>query len=71
MENSSDTKSSAGGPGAKDPSDRSSEAASKKTLSDLEETENVSTEASPSHDPGPSPDGLLDKRDELKDAGPM
>ena len=72
MENSRDTKPRASGPaGAKDPKDRSSEAASKKTLSDLEETEKVSTAESPSYDPGPSPDGLLDERDEIKDAGPM
>jgi len=72
MGNSSDTKPGMSGPaGAKDPRDRLSEAASKKTLSDLEDIEIVSTEESPSHDPGPSPDGLLDEPDEIKDAGPM
>ena len=43
---------------------------SKKTLKDIEEAESSVSE-SPNHDPGPSPDGLLDEPDELNDAGPM
>jgi hypothetical protein len=72
MQNSNDTKrGGSSAAGAKDPKDRSSEAVSNKTLSDIEETENVSSVESPGHDPGPSPDGLLDEPDEIKDAGPM
>ena len=72
MENSNDNKPRASGQAAaKDSKGRSSEAVSNKTLSDIEETENVSSVESPSHDPGPSPDGLLDEPEEIKDAGPM
>jgi len=48
----------------------SADETSKKTLEDIEETESSVSE-SPNYDPGPSPDGLLDEPDELKDAGPM
>jgi hypothetical protein len=51
--------------------ERKSEATSDETLSEIEETESESGSTSPAHDPGPSPDGLLDEPDELKDAGPM
>jgi hypothetical protein len=51
--------------------ERKSEATSNKTLSDIEETEQDSTLENPREDPGPSPDGLLDEPDEIKDAGPM
>ena len=51
--------------------ERKSEATSRETLSDIEETEGDSVSDTPSHDPGPSPDGLLDEPDEIKDAGPM
>jgi len=72
MENSNDNKPGGSGQaGAKDPKDRSSDAVSNKTLSDIEETENISSVESPGHGPGPSPDGLLDEPDEIKDAGPM
>ncbi len=48
-----------------------SEATSKETLSDIEETEQDSSLENPKDDLGPSPDGLLDEPDEIKDAGPM
>jgi hypothetical protein len=48
-----------------------SEATSKETLSDLEESEENSGSSSSEIDPGPSPDGSFDESDELKDAGPM
>ena len=55
--------------------DSLSDETSKKTLSDLEDSEKVSGSTDSStgdeHDPGPSPDGLLDEPDETKDAGPM
>jgi hypothetical protein len=50
---------------------RKSDATSGETLSELEETESESGSANPTRDPGPSPDGLLDEPDEIKDAGPM
>ena len=53
---------------------RDSEATSKETLEDLEETEKISNSTSESSESGsdvPSPDGLLDEPGELKDAGPM
>jgi hypothetical protein len=50
---------------------RKSEATSDETLSELEQTENVTGPGSSKRDPGPSPDGLLDEPDEIKDAGPM
>ncbi len=72
MGNSNDTKPDVTGkPGAKDLKDRLSEATSDETLSDLEETESESGSTQSGLDPGPSPDGLLDEPDELKDAGPM
>jgi hypothetical protein len=48
-----------------------SEATSKETLSDIEETEKDPVSESSTPDPGPSPDGALDENDEIKDAGPM
>lgn len=48
-----------------------SEAASKETLEDIEETESDVDSGSSKPDPGPSPDGALDEGGELKDAGPM
>jgi hypothetical protein len=51
--------------------ERKSEATSDETLSDLEQTEKVTDPSSSKSDPGPSPDGLLDEPDEIKDAGPM
>ena len=50
---------------------RKSEATSNETLSDIEETEQDSSLENPKDDIGPSPDGLLDEPDEIKDAGPM
>ena len=71
MGNSNDTKRVAAPTGAKDLEDRLSEATSNKTLSDIEETEKDSSLENPKDDIGPSPDGLLDEPDEIKDAGPM
>ena len=51
--------------------ERKSEATSDKTLSDLEQTETDSSSTDSSLDPGPSPDGMLDQPDEIKDAGPI
>ena len=51
--------------------ERKSEATSPEILTDLEETESESSSANSKRDPGPSPDGLLDEPDEIKDAGPM
>jgi hypothetical protein len=51
--------------------ERKSEATSDETVSDLEETETDSSSTDTGLDPGPSPDGLLDERDEVKDGGPM
>ena len=51
--------------------ERKSEATSDETLSDLEETETNSSSNDTGFDPGPSPDGMLDEPDEIKDAGPM
>ncbi|MDQ6651483.1 MAG: hypothetical protein M3Y84_01935, partial [Acidobacteriota bacterium] len=51
--------------------ERKSEATSDETLSDIEETEEDSSSTDTGLDPGPSPDGVLDEPDELKDAGPM
>lgn len=48
--------------------ERKSEATSDKTLSDLE-TETDSSSTDTGLDPGPSPDGMLDEPDEIKDAG--
>lgn len=61
----------AGTAGPKDSEDRLSEATSDKTLSDIEETEQDSSLENAKDDLGPSPDGLLDEPDEIKDAGPM
>ncbi len=58
--------------GSKEPLDeRKSEATSDETLSDLEETETDSNSPDTGLDPGPSPDGMLDEPDEIKDAEPM
>jgi hypothetical protein len=51
--------------------DRKAEATSDETLSDVEDTESDSSSTDTGLDPGPSPDGLLDEPDEIKDAGPM
>jgi len=51
--------------------ERKSEATSDERLSDLEQSEKVTGPGSSKRDPGPSPDGLLDEPDEIKDAGPM
>ena len=51
--------------------ERKSEATSDKTLSDLEQTETDSSSTDTGLDPGPSPDGMLDEPDEIKDAGPI
>ena len=51
--------------------ERKSEATSDKTVSDLDETETVSSSGDAGLDPGPSPDGMLDEPDEIKDAGPI
>ncbi|HEX9424185.1 MAG TPA: hypothetical protein VF899_13150 [Pyrinomonadaceae bacterium] len=51
--------------------ERKSEATSDETLSDLEDTESELGSTTAELDPGPSPDGLLDEPDEVKDAGPM
>ncbi|MFN2515242.1 MAG: hypothetical protein ABR556_03415 [Pyrinomonadaceae bacterium] len=50
--------------------ERKSDATSHETLSDLEETGDSSSTDN-GLDPGPSPDGMLDESDEIKDAGPM
>ena len=56
---------------AKKLEERKSEATSDKTLSDLEQTETDSSSTDTGLDPGPSPDGMLDEPDEIKDAGPI
>jgi hypothetical protein len=48
-----------------------SEATSKETLKDLEDSEAASSADDSDLDPGPSPDGAFDESDETKDAGPM
>jgi len=51
-----------------------SDATSKETLNDLEENEENVGSSSSDSDPGPSPDGARDERNEsseIKDAGPM
>jgi hypothetical protein len=54
-----------------DAAESDSEATSKETLSDIEESEANVSSLSP-HDPGPSPDGTFDEGGEIKDdAGPM
>jgi hypothetical protein len=54
-----------------DTANADSEATSKETLADVEEDEAESGASDAGLDPGPSPDGLLDEPDEIKDAGPM
>lgn len=49
--------------------ERKSEATSKETLSDLEETEKGLASLGEESSSGPSPDGQLDETDEIKDAG--
>jgi hypothetical protein len=51
--------------------ERKSEATSAETLTDLQETESESGSEDSKREPGPSPDGLLDEPDEIKDAGPV
>ena len=51
--------------------ERKSEATSDETLSDLQETEKDSNSTDTGLDPGPSPDGMFDEPDEVKDAGPI
>ena len=51
--------------------ERKSEATSDETLSDLQETEKDSNSTETGLDPGPSPDGMFDEQDEIKDAGPI
>lgn len=51
--------------------ERQSDATSDETLNDLEEAETDSSSTDTGSDPGPSPDGMLDEPDEIKDAGPM
>ena len=46
-----------------------SEATSKKTVSDLEKTEEDVELGDSKPGPAPSPDGALDRGDEMKDAG--
>lgn len=46
-------------------------ATSKETLSDLEEKEGNVESSSSKLDPGPSPDGMLDESDEIRDANPL
>ncbi|HYJ87410.1 MAG TPA: hypothetical protein VEW46_15215 [Pyrinomonadaceae bacterium] len=48
-----------------------SDATSKETLDDLEETEADVDSGSSKPDPGPSPDGAVDESGEIEDAGPM
>jgi hypothetical protein len=48
-----------------------SEATSKETLSDLEESEESVELSSSGPDSGPSPDGVLDDGDKSNEAGPM
>lgn len=61
----------------KDPSEdpkldkRKAAATNDETLSDIEQSDTTSTSRDSELDPGPSPDGALDERDEVKDAGPM
>jgi hypothetical protein len=51
--------------------DRSGEATSKKTLSDIEESEKDSGSATDDHASAPAPDGQFDEGGEIKNAGPM
>jgi hypothetical protein len=62
---------STGGEDKKQNAEADSEATSKELLSDIEETEENRGASTSDLDPGPSPDGALDERDEIKDAGPM
>jgi len=50
---------------------RKSAATNDETLSDIEESDTNATSGTSDLDPGPSPDGTIGERDELKDAGPM
>jgi hypothetical protein len=54
-----------------DDAQHNTEATSKKTLAEIEETEKVSDTTSAGSTGSPSPDGALDEADEVKDAGPM
>ena len=53
------------------PNTPDSDATSKETLKDLEQSEQVSDSENPEHDSSPSPDGQLDEAEEIKDAGPV
>jgi hypothetical protein len=55
----------------KELAERKSEATSDETLKDLQETEKDSNSTDTGLDPGPSPDGMFDEPDEIKDAGPI
>ena len=57
--------------GGKGTSEVDSEATSKETVGDLEETEADVDSGSSKPDPGPSPDGAIDESREINDAGPM
>jgi hypothetical protein len=48
-----------------------SDATSKETLEDLEKSESDIDPNGSVSNSGPSPDGAIDERDEIKDAGPM
>jgi hypothetical protein len=59
---------------AADQAPQNTEATSKKTLAEIEQTEedfDTSSEDSNAESQSPSPDGSLDEADEIKDAGPM
>jgi hypothetical protein len=71
MEDRNKEENAVGDEGKERLAERNSEATSNQTLSEIEETEDDLVADSPKHDPGPSPDGLLDEPDEIKDAGPM
>ena len=51
--------------------ERSSEATSKKTLKDIEETEKDSGSATDDQGSPPAPDGQFDENREIGNAGPM
>ena len=68
MTNSDKSKSNE--PEAVTPNDHSSEATSKKTLKDIEESEKDSGSASDDHGSPPAPDGQFDESSELGNAGP-
>lgn len=72
MSNSSETKSDGPETAAANPSDdRSSEATSKKTLSDIEESENASGSANDDDASALAPDGAFDESADQPLIGPM